>query len=264
MASISLKNVVIDFPVYGVQPLFRKELFARLSSFGGRNPDDRRRRVVVRAIDNLSIELNHGDQIGLVGPNGAGKSTLLRVLAGIYYPSQGSVEIQGGVSPLFNTSPGLDLDDTGYENIYTCGLFLGMTPAEIAQKTPEIAEFSELGDYLKLPVRTYSAGMLVRLGFSVATAIDPEILLLDEGLGAGDARFAARAHERVAKLVGRSSILVLASHSDGLIKQMCNRALLVDQGKVLMDGKPDEVLAYYHEQLKETKKSRITLAQSSD
>ena len=135
--------------------------------------------------------INHGDQLGILGHNGAGKSTMLRVLAGIYQPSQGSISIEGRVSPLFTTSPGLAVDDTGYENIVTCGLLLGMTRDEIERKLPEIEAFTELSDYLALPVRTYSSGMLVRLGFAIATAIDPEILLLDEGLGAGDARFAS-------------------------------------------------------------------------
>ena len=140
--------------------------------------------------------INHGDQLGILGHNGAGKSTMLRVLAGIYEPSHGSISIDG---PRFSSvqppRPGSRLDDTGYENIVTCGLLLGMTRDEIERKLPEIEAFTELSDYLALPVRTYSSGMLVRLGFAIATAIDPEILLLDEGLGAGDARFATRAAE---------------------------------------------------------------------
>ncbi len=170
---------------------------------------------------------------------------MLRVLAGIYQPSQGLINIKGQVSPLFNTSPGMDMDDTGYENIVTCGLLLGMTRAEIERKMPEIEAFTELSDYLALPTRTYSSGMLVRLGFAIATAIDPEILLLDEGLGAGDARFAMRAAERVEALIGRSSIMVLASHSDQLIRQMCNRAILLKQGHVIADGPTEDVLDLY-------------------
>jgi ABC-type polysaccharide/polyol phosphate transport system ATPase subunit len=146
---------------------------------------------------------------------------------------------------LFNVSPGLDPDDTGYENIITCGLLLGMTRDEIERKLPEIEAFTELSDYLSLPARTYSTGMLVRLGFAIATAIDPEILLLDEGLGAGDARFAKRAAQRVEALIERSSIMVLASHSDELIRQMCSRAVLLDHGCVVADGPTDEVLEVY-------------------
>lgn len=266
MASIVLNNVVIDFPIYGVQPLLRKALFARLADLGirianlGRNRDGAQKRLVIRALDTFSLTLNHGDHVGLIGPNGAGKSTLLRVLAGIYAPTHGHIEIEGRISPLFSTSPGLDMDDTGYENIYTCGLFLGMSRKEIEAKLSDIAAFSELGDYLGLPVRTYSTGMLVRLGFAVATAIEPEILLLDEGLGAGDARFAKRARERVDKLIRRSSILVLASHSDELIKQMCNRALLLDHGKLIADGTPNEVIAEYHARLALPQTPQLTLS----
>ena len=160
-------------------------------------------------------------------------------------PTQGSIRIDGRVSPLFSTSPGLVTDDTGYENVVTCGLLLGMTRDEIERKLPEIEAFTELSDYLALPVRTYSSGMLVRLGFAIATAIDPEILLLDEGLGAGDARFATRAANRVKALIERSSIMVLASHSDELIRQMCKRAILLDRGQVIADGPTEEVLEIY-------------------
>ena len=181
----------------------------------------------------------------MMGHNGAGKSTLLRVLAGVYVPTSGRVAIDGRVSALFNTVPGLDMDDTGFENIHTCGMFLGMTRSEIIAKTPEIAEFTELGDYLNLPVRTYSAGMITRLGFAIATSIDPEILLLDEGLGAGDARFAEHANQRIDRLVQRSSILVIASHSEGLVRSMCNRAILLESGRVVADGSADEVIDTY-------------------
>jgi ABC-type polysaccharide/polyol phosphate transport system ATPase subunit len=236
--------VVAEFPIYGTQLSLRKALFGR--AVGGiLRENASHKRIVVRALDNVSLTLNHGDRVGIVGHNGAGKSTMLRVLAGIYQPSQGSITIDGYVSPLFNTSPGLDMDDTGYENIVTCGLLLGMTRAEIESKLPEIEAFTELREYLALPTRTYSSGMLVRLGFAIATAIDPEILLLDEGLGAGDARFAVRAAKRVEALIGRSSIMVLASHSDGLIRQMCSRAILLKQGRVLSDGPVDEVLEVY-------------------
>jgi ABC-type polysaccharide/polyol phosphate transport system ATPase subunit len=245
LAEIVLENVVAEFPIYGAQPSLRKALFGR--AVGGllKRSDETTKRVVVRALDRVSLKLDHGDRVGIIGHNGAGKSTMLRVLAGIYQPSQGSISIDGRVSPLFNTSPGMDGDDTGYENIVTCGLLLGMTRAEIERKLPEIEAFTELNDYLALPTRTYSSGMLVRLGFAIATAIDPEILLLDEGLGAGDARFAKRAANRVEALIGRSSIMVLASHSEELIRQMCNRAILLKQGRVVADGPTEDVLDLY-------------------
>ena len=236
MAQIILKNVIADFPVYGTQPSLRNALFGRVVGGVLRRQSAAGKRVVVRALDNVSLTVNHGDQLGIIGHNGAGKSTMLRVFAGIYQPSAGAISIEGRVSPLFNTSPGLDLDDTGYENIVTCGLLLGMSRDEIERKLPEIEAFSELSDYLALPARTYSTGMLVRLGFAIATAIDPEILLLDEELGAGDARFAMRAAKRVEALIERSSIVVLASQSEDLIRRICNRAILLDHGRIVADG----------------------------
>jgi ABC-type polysaccharide/polyol phosphate transport system ATPase subunit len=243
MASLILDNVTVDFPIYGAQKSFRSALRAATGGLIRREGADRH--VTVRALDHLSLTIKHGDRLGIIGHNGAGKSTLLRVCAGVYEPSEGRVHIEGKVSPLFNTSPGLDLDDTGYENIITCGLFLGMTREEIAKKTTDIEVFSELGDYLSLPVKTYSAGMLTRLGFAIATAIDPEILILDEGLGAGDARFAEKAKKRVDALIERASILILASHSDVLIKSLCNRAILLESGRVVTEGDVDEVIGIY-------------------
>lgn len=244
MVSVSLDNVIIDFPVYGLQKSLRKALFSRVVG-GTVAHEESSKRVYVRALNNISITLKDGDRLGLIGHNGAGKTTLLRVFAGIYLPSQGDISIHGRVSTLFNTSPGLDLDDTGYENIYTSGMFFGMTRDEVDAKLPDIEEFSELGEYLSLPVRTYSAGMLTRLGFAVATAIDPEILVLDEGLSAGDARFAERAAKRVEILIERTKVLVFASHSDKLLSQLCNRVIMLNHGNIIADGKPEEVLAEY-------------------
>jgi homopolymeric O-antigen transport system ATP-binding protein len=257
MAEITLKNVTADFPIYGNQVSFRNALFGRVVGGVLRLPSERGNRVTVRALDNVSLTINHGDQLGLIGHNGAGKSTLLRVLAGIYEPSLGSLTVNGHVSPLFDVSAGLDLDDSGYENVVTCALLLGMSRDEIERKMPQIAEFSELSDYLALPARTYSTGMLVRLGFAIATAIDPEILLLDEWLGAGDARFAARAAKRVEAMIERSSIMVLASHSDDLIRRMCNRAILLDHGRILADGPATDVIEMYMRMNKEEQPGKV-------
>lgn len=245
MAEIVLKNVVAEFPVYGSQPSLRNVLFGRVVGGVLRHQNNSGKRLVVRALDGVSLAVNHGDQLGIIGHNGAGKSTLLRIFAGIYEPNEGVISIQGRVSPLFSTSPGLDPDDTGYENIVTCGLLLGMSRDEIERKLPEIEAFSELSDYLALPARTYSTGMLVRLGFAIATAIDPEILLLDEELGAGDARFAAQAAKRVESLIERSSIVVLASQSEELITKICNRVILLDHGRIVADGRTKDVLEMY-------------------
>jgi ABC-type polysaccharide/polyol phosphate transport system ATPase subunit len=242
VAQITLEKVVADFPVYGSQPSFRKAFIGRVVGGVLRRQSAGGKRVVVRALEDISLTVNHGDQLGIIGHNGAGKSTMLRIFAGIYEPNQGTISIEGRVSPLFSTSPGLDPDDTGYENIVTCGLLLGMSRDEIERKLPEIEAFSELSDYLSLPARTYSTGMLVRLGFAIATAIDPEILLLDEELGAGDARFAMSAAKRVEALIERSSIVVLASQSQELISRICNRAILLDHGRLIADGPTKDVL----------------------
>jgi ABC-type polysaccharide/polyol phosphate transport system ATPase subunit len=246
MVSITLKDVIVDFPIYGSVRSVRTEVFAKAGGLISKDPS-RGARVSVRALDNVSLAIDHGDRVGLIGHNGAGKSTLLQVMAGVYKPVSGELKVEGSVSPLFNTSPGLIEHDTGYENIVTCGLFLGMTGNEIREKTADIAAFSELGEYLDLPVRTYSTGMVLRLGFAIATALDPEILLLDEGLGAGDARFAERASKRLDSLIERSSIMVLASHSNDLIRSLCNKAVVMEQGRVTSFGDVDEVVSVYSE-----------------
>ena len=246
MASILLEHVTLDYPIYGASSRsFRTALLGRT---GGliRREGDRQQHVVVRALEDISFRLDHGDRLGLIGHNGAGKSTLLRLLAGVYEPVAGRIVTEGRISPLFTASPGIDADDTGYENIRTCGMYLGMSDEEIKCKIPEIVEFCELGDYLELPVRTYSSGMMTRLAFAIATAIDPGILLLDEGLGAADARFASRAEKRMSELIDRSSILVLASHSDGMIKDMCNKAALMEKGRLIAIGPVAEIVELYH------------------
>jgi ABC-type polysaccharide/polyol phosphate transport system ATPase subunit len=245
-----LDNVTVDFPIYGSSHKnLRQTLFAGTAKlFGHEVP--RQSRVVVRALENVTFELNDGDRLGLIGHNGAGKSTLLRVLAGVYAPTGGTIRLDGRISPLFITSPGLDLDDTGYENIKTCGMFLGMNASEIKARVVDIARFSELGEYLDLPVRTYSSGMLTRLGFAIATSIEPDILLLDEGLATGDVRFATQAEERLKHLIARSSILVLASHSDAMIKTMCNRCALLEKGHLISIGPVKQVIDLYHQRTK--------------
>jgi ABC-type polysaccharide/polyol phosphate transport system ATPase subunit len=248
LISIIASNVTVDFPIYGAsQRSLRQTLFARTGGLIRHEGTGRQQRVIVRALDDVSFTLRNGDRLGLIGHNGAGKSTLLKVLAGVYTPDSGSLSIEGRVSPLFNSAPGLDPDDNGYENIKTCGMFLGMSSEEINRKLPDIVDFCELGEYLELPVRTYSTGMVARLGFAIATAIEPDILLLDEGLGSGDARFAARAEARMQALIQRTRILVLASHSDALIKSMCNRAILLEKGRLIEIGPIDEVIRRYHE-----------------
>jgi len=245
--SIELQNVTVDFPIYGVS--HRSWRTALLGRTGGliHREGTRQQRVVVRALENLTFRLEHGDRVGLLGHNGAGKSTLLRVMAGVYEPSAGRIVTRGRLSPLFTAAPGLDLDDTGYENWRTCGMYLGMSREEVRQKIPEMEEFCELGEYLSLPVRTYSSGMMTRLCFALATALDPDILLLDEGIATGDARFAARAESRMNAMIDRSSVLVFASHSEMMIKSLCNKAALLEKGQLIALGPIDEISALYRE-----------------
>lgn len=243
MVSVDLEHVAVDFRIYGAARSFRKALFSR--NTGGIVSRDGNRTVTVRALEDITLHFREGDRVGVLGHNGAGKTTLLRVLAGVYQPTQGRVAVNGRTSPLFTTSPGLDLDDTGYENIVNCGLFFGMSREEIRRHTPDIEAFAELGEYMSLPVRTYSAGMLVRLTFAIATSIDPEILILDEGLSAGDARFAERAKRRVDSLIERAKILIIASHSEALIESMCNRALVLRGGHVVADTTVREASEIY-------------------
>lgn len=249
MASIELKNVSIDFPIYGMSMSLRRGL---LQAVGGLiKQDEQKHRVTVRGLDQIDLTIREGDRLALVGHNGAGKTTLLKTLAGIYEPTGGEIIVSGKVSPLFNLTPGWDPEDTGSENILNCGLFLGMSWDEICEKTPDIAAASGLGGYLDLPVRTYSVGMSMRLAFSIATSIDPEILILDEALGAGDASFAATAQARIDHLLKRSSILVLASHSLPLLKSWCNKAVLLERGRIIHAGSVDETVKVYEKRVQQ-------------
>ncbi len=245
MASIVLDQVCVDFPIYDSDRSLRKLLFR--GRVGGLISSDgsRRHRVTVRGLDNLSFELHTGDRLGLIGHNGAGKSTLLRLLSGAYRPSSGTIAVNGQISSLLTLGIGFDTDDTGYENLHTACLYLGMTPREIRAKTDEIVEFTELGEYLRMPVRTYSSGMQMRLSFAIATALQPEILLIDEVLGAGDAQFMIKAQQRIEELMSRASLLVLASHSPQLVRQFCNKAMLLQAGRIAEFGDVDSTLAAY-------------------
>jgi ABC-type polysaccharide/polyol phosphate transport system ATPase subunit len=247
MTSILLKDVSVDFPIYGAERSFRKVLFERATGGFVQREGRKLGRVVVKALTDISLGLTEGDRLGLVGHNGAGKSTLLRVIAGAYAPVRGHIAVEGKITALFDVLPGLDGEDTGYQNIMTAGLFFGMSRQEIESIIPSIEEFSELGEYLNLPVRTYSAGMTTRLGFAFATAMHPGILLMDEGIGAGDARFAERAVKRMEEFIGRSRIVVLASHADDLIRSVCTKAALMQSGRILKIGPVNDILTQYHE-----------------
>jgi ABC-type polysaccharide/polyol phosphate transport system ATPase subunit len=244
MASIKLSNASVEIPVFAVgnnslkTTLLRKAVGGKFAQAGSN--------LIINALNNISLEVRDGERIGLVGQNGAGKTTLLRVLAGVYPPTSGEVQVTGRVSPMFDISLGMSPDSTGLENIKVCGALWGLSRAEIAAGIDDIVEFTELGDYLKIPVRTYSAGMLLRLSFAIATLRQPEILLLDEVIGVGDASFMAKAKARLEKIVSRAQILVVSSHSDGIIRDLCDKAIWLDKGSIAAFGTVDEVLAAYN------------------
>jgi ABC-type polysaccharide/polyol phosphate transport system ATPase subunit len=243
---LRLHNVSLDYPIYhGSSRSLKKALVA--TSTQGNLARDALDRVNVRALNDVSFALEEGDRLAVIGPNGAGKTTLLRVLAGIFQPSQGRFFAKGRVSALLDAQVGLNPDATGRENIILRGMYMDVHPKEMRRHADEVAIFTELGPYLDMPVRTYSAGMMIRLGFAISTCIPPEILLMDEWLAAGDAQFLAKAHRRMEEFVRASSILVLASHSLPLLEQWCNRGILLQQGRVIASGEIREVINTYQE-----------------
>lgn len=241
---LTLNDVSVVFPIYhGGSRSLKKSLLFRGS--GGHMATDANQRIVVQALRNVTLQLRAGDRVALVGSNGAGKTTLLRVMAGIYEPVIGSIITRGRVSPMFDIALGIDSEISGYDNIKLRGMILGLSNAEINARMAEIVEFTELGDYLDVPVRTYSSGMMTRLTFAVATCFSPEILLMDEWIMAGDASFIAKAQARVESFVSKASVLVLASHSIETCRRFCNKAIWLDQGEIRAAGAIDEILDAY-------------------
>jgi ABC-type polysaccharide/polyol phosphate transport system ATPase subunit len=245
MAFLRLRDLWVEFPIYqGSSRSLKKSLLAKAH---GNLAKDARDRVNVVALSDVNLDIEHGDRLAVLGANGAGKSTLLKVLAGIYEPTRGQVHSCGRVSALLTASVGLDPEATGRENIVLRGMYMDVHPREMRARVDEIAEFTELGYHLDLPVRTYSSGMVVRLCFAIATSVRPEILLMDEWLAAGDAGFLVKARRRMEEFVGGSSILVLASHSIPILQEWCNRAILLDQGRILAMGNVEEIAAVYQQ-----------------
>jgi ABC-type polysaccharide/polyol phosphate transport system ATPase subunit len=243
MACVILDSVTVEFPVFSAVGRSMKTRLLRLGT-GGRIAADRSG-VFVRALKDISLELRDGDRVGLIGRNGAGKSTLLRVLSGIYEPPSGRILIEGKIASLLDMQLGMDPEASGYDNIIMRGLFLGLSRQEIEARIPEIEDFTELGPHLALPLRTYSSGMGLRLAFAISTCVEPEILLLDEVIGAGDAHFMAKAQQRLDELMGRARILVMASHATPSVLEMCNKVLLLHEGRIAMFGPPAEVVDAY-------------------
>lgn len=243
MAHIVLNHVTVDFPIYNASNRSLKNTVMQAATGGAVNFGADR--AIVRSLDDISFTLSDGDRVGIVGHNGAGKSTLLRTLSKVYYPTEGVVDIKGEVGSLVDISLGIDQEATGRENIFIRGALLGLEKREIKEHLQEIIDFSELGPFVDMPVRTYSSGMHLRLAFAVATIIRPEILLMDEWLSVGDASFNDKAEERLTNLVKSSRILVIASHSRELIEKICNRVVWLEHGRLKMISSPQEICKAY-------------------
>jgi ABC-type polysaccharide/polyol phosphate transport system ATPase subunit len=241
---LTLENVSVSFPIYhGGSRSLKKNLLFRSS--GGHLANDANHRIIVEALRNISARFQPGDRVALIGANGAGKTTLLRVMAGIYEPVTGTVTSRGRISPMFDIGLGIDSEISGYENIRLRGLILGLSPLEMEERMQDIVEFTELGDYLDIPVRTYSTGMMTRLVFAVATCFAPEILLMDEWIVAGDASFISKAQHRIQTFVENASILILASHSLAICRQFCKKAIWMEAGQIKAFGPVEEVIDAY-------------------
>jgi lipopolysaccharide transport system ATP-binding protein len=243
MASIVLRNTHVEIPIYDASARSLKKQLLRATT-GGRIVRDHGL-TVVRVINGISLELKDGDKLGLVGHNGAGKTSLLRVLAGVYEPTGGWISVEGSVIPLLDINLGIDYESTGYENVLLRGAVLGLKRRDRKNLSDHIAEFTGLGNYLAVPVRTYSSGMVLRLAFSISTSVTPEILLLDEFFSVGDAEFLEKAERRLNELISKAGILVFASHSQDLIRRLCNKVLWLDNGEIRALGDVEPVLAEY-------------------
>ncbi len=237
MASIRLRSVSVEFPIYGTPHRSAKNVLMSAAT-GGRLRRDAGDHVVVRALDAIDLDCREGDRVGLVGPNGSGKSTLLRVLAGSYEPVSGTIEVSGRVATMLSVWLGMNTEATGYENIFLRGTIMGLTRRAIEPMVDDIAAFTELGEFLDMPLRTYSSGMAMRLAFAISTCVTADIILMDEWLSVGDAAFAEKAKRRLTSLVDSAKILVLASHQPDLIREQCNRIVRLDRGR-LVSGDAD-------------------------
>ena len=238
---IKMENVNLYYPstLYNATTL-KQEVFSRLKL-------EKKKEYLedVHALRDFNLEIHEGERVGIIGHNGAGKSTLLRALAGVYPIQTGKIEISGEVRSMFDVTLGFDLDSTGRDNIMNRGLMLGSTPSEVRSKEQEIIDFAELGEFIDYPINAYSSGMLVRLAFAISTSVEGEILLVDEVLSAGDAKFQKKARERMLNIMDQAKILVLVLHDMNTIKAVCNRVILLEHGRIVADGRPEDIVAEY-------------------
>lgn len=235
---IDLQSVRLAYPVYSIRAQSIRNTLANMA-VGGKLLKDGNDVIHVQALSDITFSLEDGDRLGIIGHNGAGKTTLLKVLAGVYEPDRGRIEISGQVSSMVDSNLGLDNELSGRENVFTMGRIRGYTTKQIMNMMPEIIDFTDLGQFIDLPLKTYSAGMRTRLIFAVATSREPEILLMDEWIGAGDKSFYDKAAARLNNMLHKSRVIVLASHNYNLIKRMCNKLLVMDAGKQIYFGDID-------------------------
>jgi len=240
MASIVCENVDLEYPLrdnsttfkeFIVKGLFRKALT--------------KRRTLVQALKGVNLHIGHGERVGIIGNNGAGKSTLLRTIAGVYPPTRGECHVTGDVCSLFDISVGFEIEATGWKNMYYRSFLQGATPQEVRERAKDIGDFTELGEFLDLPLRTYSSGMLIRLAFAIATARNPEILLIDEFFGAGDITFQKKAEQRMKDLIGKANIVIMVGHALQYFRTNCERVLWMEKGVIRADGDSNTVIDAY-------------------
>jgi ABC-type polysaccharide/polyol phosphate transport system ATPase subunit len=240
MARIDLDHCSLTFSLRRTRNVTLKEYLLKGMFLRSVNP-----KVPVHALAKINLKAEDGERIGIIGHNGAGKSTLLKLIAGVYPPTSGTRVVDGRICSLFDISLGFEFDATGWDNIRYRSYLQGETPKTLETKMNEIAEFTELGDFLNMPVRYYSAGMMVRLAFAIATAVEPEVLLIDEVLSVGDHAFQAKAHSRMKQLMTRSRLMVMVSHDLASVASLCTRALWLNRGTVAADGEPQTIVNEY-------------------
>ena len=253
MSSIELKNICLDYIIKTGSDSIKNsaiEIAKCLLGKKKKNGSTQIRHSTYRALNNVSLTINKGDRVGLLGRNGAGKSTLLRVFARIYQPNTGLIKIDGCISSLFDVNLGMDEEATGYENIINLNIMRGLNSKQANSTIADIESFTELADFLHNPVRTYSSGMRMKLAFAVATAIPPEIILIDEIIGVGDAHFMHRAQQRMTNIIESSDILVLTSHSNDIIRRFCNKAIVLNAGEIQFIGDVAAGITYYEKNLR--------------
>ncbi len=247
MTHIKLNKVGLTFSIYNAKTRsIRHEI---MHAIGGK-VKQLESTVYIKALNNIDLGIKEGDRVGLIGHNGAGKSTLLKVLAGIYEPTEGYIEHEGKISSLTDVTMGMDTESTGYDNIIMRCIFMGMTFKEAKEKASKIIEFSGLSEYINLPTRTYSTGMFLRLAFAISTSVVPDILIMDEMIGAGDAAFIEKARKRSLEMIEKTKIMVISSHDPHILKEICTRGIWMEKGTIKREGLIGEVITEYNDYVK--------------